>query len=87
MPLPFSSLTCRLLFFASGIYSKLLKLTVEEVLNLLHVDLQEAAFDVELDRWVSLLYHLEEVGEHPWQEPFEVLVIEVGALCVVRNDY
>lgn len=81
MPLPFSSFTCKLLFFATPVLLNL-ALTIEEVLYFLHVDLQEAAFDIELNRGISLVNHIEEVSEHPWEESFKVLVIEVGALSV-----
>jgi hypothetical protein len=59
---------------------KLAALTVQQVLYLLHVDLQKAALDVELNRRVCLVNHLKEVVEHPGQQAFEVLVVEVGSL-------
>jgi hypothetical protein len=55
-------------------------LTVEEIKYFLHVNLKEAALDVEFDGLVSLLNQAEEVVEHARKKAFQVLIVEVGTL-------
>jgi len=49
-------------------------------LYLLHVDLEEAALDVEFNGLVSFLNALKKVGEHPREQTLEFFVVIVSTL-------
>jgi chitinase len=85
MPFPLSSLTCKLFFLA--IWFKLSStLTVQKVHDLLHVDLEEAALDIELDGLVGLINALKKVSKHTREQALKVFVVVVGSLHRYLNN-
>ena len=82
MPLPFSSLTCKLFFLAVNRLEKEFH-TIQEVLNLLHVNLHETALYVELNSLVCFLNLLKQVYEHSWKQTLVLVTVIISSLEIV----